>query len=757
MPKDAPTDPSAGTAPDEPVGGPIGTCPKDKKLVLTGIDPHFAPGPESLSATYDIAGWSGDEVTLTITADNGGGTIFERPLTDPEKADGDGKTITWDGKATAGPRKDRHATPLMGPFRLTLSASGCGYQEPFKILYAELKVDWGVHTPDGAMPPTTETNKYAQARLNELGYDAGPVNGTIGDVTTRALKRFQRAHHRHGTQILLTENGTADAHTVTALQHATARARWQTGKTPLTQDAKLYVDDNYFNDRGEDFITSALPEFSSRNRKTHAEDKLERPYLPLEAEIKLLGKGGSAVSAPDAVGDVTVAFEVDDGPEDASIVPSATNATARTYVERARQVGTSASASGARIDANGDNALDSFDGFRKSAAADYIKQWFPNDADSTLVPYAVRGYDTEERSSTTYHRALVNAWDHASDHAARKGRAGAYFRHSHKGGDDAKVRVALTFKGRPNEATLLRDHEDRADALAVELGRWTVWRRAKLNAYCQQAAPTRTSGSPNWGTIRDWWKQAFLEIENSGSPASVLTYSTVITSAVYKAAIVAMPATHRPAGVTTAAHLTYRASSVYGGPAIAQGAGETASAYARRASAAMAAWCRHPINAILGQLHAHVRKTEAEGLIVYDYRMHDPVSGQDWDPTLAGGAGGFKATTDPSARNITAGNSGYVRLDGAVTMNVNNPFNVHCYLLHECGHARFLYHHHTGGGGATDASKNATHHDADQKRCAMSYGIGTDTPNGWFYPFCGKCILRLRGWKVTTLPNKYTA
>ena len=32
----------------------------------------------------------------------------------------------------------------------------------------------------------------------------------------------------------------------------------------------------------------------------------------------------------------------------------------------------------------------------------------------------------------------------------------------------------------------------------------------------------------------------------------------------------------------------------------------------------------------------------------------------------------------------------------------------------------------------------ASHHDADQERCAMSYGITPFTPNTWFYPFCGK-------------------
>jgi len=751
MPKDKPKHPASGCNPDAPTGtGPV--CTTAKLLEIVSVDPNFAPSAESLAVKYDIKGLAGKTVKLTITADNGGGTVFEYTLNDGERADGSGKSLQWDGKATAGPRSGRFVTPLMGPFKAKLAGGGENSESPFKVLYAEIRVDWGKHTPDGAMPAPGDAVKYAQARLNELGYDAGPVTGAANAATTKALRRFQRANFIHGTQTLLTENGNADADTVTMLQNAAPRVRWEAGKNPLTQDAKHYIEDNYYNDRGQDFLTTALPEFNSKDRKAHVEDKLERPFIPIEVEILLLNKAGSAVSAPDAVGPVTIAWEADDGPEDASVIPG-TNATAKTYVGRARKVGTSASASGARIDGSGDNALDSLDGFRPSADADYVKAWFPSGADSKLEPFTVRGYDSETRGPKTYHRALVDAWDHATDHAPRKGRSGVYFRHSFKSGDDAKVRVAMTFSGRANEAQLETDHQGHVVNLSKELGRWTIWRRARVNAYCQQALPSRASGSPNWATIRDWWSQAFIEMEHGGAPQQVLNYSTAIPSATYIAAILAAPVSHRPPAVTAAGHLTYSASQVYGGPAIAQAPAEGAVAYVRRASAAMASWCRHPINAILGELHRQVRKTEAEGLIIYDYRVHDPISGRDWDP----GTAAFKPTTaNPAAVNFTSGISGYVRLDGAVTMNVNNSFNVSCYLLHECGHARFLYHHKTGGGGGGNPSDNATHHDADQERCAMSYGISPDTPNGWFYPFCGKCLLRLRGWKVTTLPNRYT-
>ena len=44
----------------------------------------------------------------------------------------------------------------------------------------------------------------------------------------------------------------------------------------------------------------------------------------------------------------------------------------------------------------------------------------------------------------------------------------------------------------------------------------------------------------------------------------------------------------------------------------------------------------------------------------------------------------------------------------------------------------------------------------DQERCIMSYGINPDAPNAWDYRFCGKCVLRLRGWNVLALTDRYT-
>ena len=732
-------------------------------LAITTVDPGFAPGAESLQVSYNIAALVGQTLKFRILAENyPGGKLFERDLTAAELADGNGKTLQWNGIIDNGARKGRPATPLMAPFKAELFHSATVKSDgPFSILYHSIVLHFGKHTPSGAMPdPATEQAVYVQARLNELGYDAGPVDGTVtGAATKAALRRFQRANHEVGTQTLLAETGTVDAKTLAALQAAAPRTLWEQGKNPLTQDAKFYVYDNFYSDRGENFITTGTPQFNSFNRKLHAEDRMERAFIPLEVEVKLVGKDGGPVSAPDAVGPVTVAWEVNDAPEDASIIPAADNGPARTYVERARKFGAAGGsvAAAARIDQDGDNAPVAFDGIRPPAAANYVKAWFPDSAGSKLAPFTVRGYGNQTRGGVVFEQAFVNAWDDANQFQQRKGRAGAYFRFSSKGGDDAKIRVGLSFDGLSNKAALETAHAARANDLAKETGRWTVWRRSRLNAYCQQAVPTRASGTPNWGTIGNRWAQAFIEMENNGNPESTLTYSTTVTEAIFKAAILAMPATHKPASATDTAHIRYRASQMYAGPAMpAQLPGQTAQAYVAACQAAMSAWVTHPINAVLGVIHGNVRQTKAEGFIIFDFRIHDPVSGQDWNPAANAGAGGFVPTANPAARNQTSALAGYVRLDGAVTMCVDNPFNVNCYVMHECGHARFLYHFKTGGGGAADPVQTAHHHDLDQERCIMSYGINPDGPNAWDYRFCGKCILRLRGWNVLALTDRYT-
>lgn len=61
--------------------------------------------------------------------------------------------------------------------------------------------------------PAIETLQGVQSRLNNLGLDAGPVDGLMGSQTRGAVKRFQIAHK-------LTVDGNPGEHTRAALKES---------------------------------------------------------------------------------------------------------------------------------------------------------------------------------------------------------------------------------------------------------------------------------------------------------------------------------------------------------------------------------------------------------------------------------------------------------------------------------------------------------------------------------------------------------
>jgi hypothetical protein len=274
-------------------------------------------------------------------------------------------------------------------------------------------------------------------------------------------------------------------------------------------------------------------------------------------------------------------------------------------------------------------------------------------------------------------------------------------------------------------------------------------------------ATERPSGVPNWDTIRDMFKQAFIEVENNGQPLQILNYASIITDKVYRDTVMAMPSSHRPADVTRE-NLRYSPTAIYGGPIPDQPKGMTAEQYRVKCrgnattTGVVQAWCENVINAVLKVIYDEARKTSPEGYVIFDYRMADPLTAKEWNASTAS----FVPATNPRHINFRCPSRGYVRCAGAVTTNLDNSAEINDYVAHEGGHARFLYHH-----AFVDESKpphsansaNPTHHDAANLKCTMSY---TSSPPDDFQHltklYCGKCILRLRGWDSISLPNQYT-
>lgn len=773
---------AAAAKADEVCGpeGPTATVAEPSLNLISvngGQGERFAPGAETLDLGFEMVGMENEPLVLEVDATGHANPVYRRELTSAEKGTGS-FVVAWRGDTTcpSGALAGRHIDPLHGPYRVKLlRGDQVAAEVDIQVLYHSLELRFAPHA--ATRPPEAERVKWFQWKLNEMGYDAGPVDGTSRDSLTRAIARFQRAHYAPGTTTILTENGDINDDATFRALRAQNPARdhrivWEPGKDPLREDCKYLQRDNYLCDRGQDFVTTNLPQFDSMDRKAHAEDKMDRGFVALEARVLLVGKRGAAVWAPQAVGPVKVAFEVRDSGHNLGVVRAdvpARTFVARTYVQRALQFGGNGTAdvsigTAVRIDQTaagewlGDNCPTTHGGYRAATAQANCAAHFPADADNRLAPWAAPTYGTETRGALTFHRALVPAFQGPVGRSHEyDGRAGLYFRMSTKAGDSFKLRAALDFSGLERREELTTAHQPHAATLVRETGTWTVWRHTRVSAFCRMTAPA-TRPQPNWATVRAWWNDAFLEVADQGAPKMVLDYATVVTEAAYKAAITGLPASHRPPDSATADRVTYRgAAGLYGGPPIDQAPGESAADYVRRAGEAMFDWVagndNAVVNKVLSLLHAKARETSPEGFVYFDYRVHPPISGRDDD-----GAGGWVATADPSAQDFVFMSDGanknirgWVRVDGAVTLCVDNDSNVDNYILHESGHARFLYHHRNAG----DANPN--HHDADHDRCGMSYRFAGEVAATKDYPLCGKCLLRLRGWDVLKLPNRFTA
>jgi hypothetical protein len=129
---------------------PLSPDEKAKKLVLTGIDSYFAPGVEVLNIKYDIHNLENDAVVLEIESSKAPGKIlFQRELSADEKVSGDGKLLSWDGKANEGQKSGHWIGPEDSPYVVRLKAPSDGLEDEkqtrVQIYKIEIKIDAPKH------------------------------------------------------------------------------------------------------------------------------------------------------------------------------------------------------------------------------------------------------------------------------------------------------------------------------------------------------------------------------------------------------------------------------------------------------------------------------------------------------------------------------------------------------------------------------------------------------------------------------------
>lgn len=721
-------------------------------ITITLQDHHFVPGVETLRGHYTPANLAPDTLELTIRGTHYGGDVVYR-RSGINSADGDHALAAlgdWDGIANQGALAGHAINPLHSPYTVRVEAENTGKrgEAQFHVLYHSVRLALGSYTEDGAAPDEgAARGRWVQYKLDELGYFAGPVDGNIGAQTQRAMQRYAFGHP--GLSELTARMAGANYIDNAAFRNALRaneqpRTLIQNGALPADgAAARIYVDHNYF--------YHDLPDFGHDTGHVTADrNKLDRFEIPLEATILLMSRGdadgtGVGVAAPRAVGDVDVEWAVDEAAEDTSGLPDGTNpnmpSRTRAYVNAALV----ATRAGGRT-----NCPATLGGARQAVN--------PN------TGYFRIGNDLPPFVSAAAGGDVVRTPAHQGSDT-RRGRAGILFRGSYVAGDNYRITAHLSFRGRPNEDALVAAHRavrgnaEWAEILRARTGRMTLWRQHRIAAVVSWPAP---AAGIQWGQVAAEYERAYCELDHGGAIA--------LTAAQMRARHMdgdpLMPTFEDGVAVCIAASI--RADHTIGNVVWdddslfytnfqppAQGGSETATAYIRRVgSDARAAISTNFLQTYATAISAFV--AERGGIIIHG-RWIPPVRATHrrlW------GHGPDGDTEDFEMGLMCIGlTRGVVVLSHAMFPDYQDRFIV----THEMGHSRFLNHHETGSHPQPNlinpASDTPTHHDLRDHNCTMCYpwGIvsrtvswGTASPQR--SAFCGKCILKLRGWDVVSAP-----
>jgi hypothetical protein len=729
-------------------------------LTMTCIDHHFAPGPETLNAYYTTKNLETDTVRLTVSGTNYHNDIVYQ-VDDVDSTDGR-HNMAWQGTANQGPLNGTLINPLHSPYTIQVEADTAGLiaEAQFHVLYHSVTLAKGTYIADPTTPPDETANRaeWVQYKLNELGYFAGPVDGNVGNQTIRAMNRYVFQHPD-----LRKPLGGIDEDFVNDDEDSDAfRTALRGNQQPWTiitnnqlpdhgDTARLYIDHNYFYRDPKDFSKAT----------GHVDEEaamLDRFELPIEATIRLIGKAGGEVVSPKAVGEVSVEWAVDEVPEDTSSLPDGTD---RNTPSRTRQY-VDAALAATKDDAGLNNCPTTLGGARR--------------ANNPNQGYFRIGNDLPPFTSTAVGNDVVEVTTHQGGNNKR-GKAGILFLGSYIAGDNYRITAKISFRDRPNKDALEAAHSQAMngqaweDILLARTGRMTIWRKHNIAAVINWPAPATAI---DWDRVAAEYENAYCELEH----ANKITLSA--------AQLRARRWNNDPHALTFEAHMAY----IIGGDRYTKGIRTD----------------RNPMNVVWDNaslFHTNYEKpaqNDNEDGTKYLKRVNSDV-----DATISTKLLQSFAKEIPSFLNKAGGVIIHGRWIPAIQVNHRARFtgrtyqetheiDLHCIGLrhgvivlshsmypdyqdrflvpHEMGHTRFLNHHETKNSAQphnnpiNPYTDTPAHHDLRDHNCTMCYPFGIHSRNNRRFrrnlswapdsprhsAFCGKCLLKLRGWNITDNP-----
>jgi len=357
----------------------------------------------------------------------------------------------------------------------------------------------------------------------------------------------------------------------------------------------------------------------------------------------------------------------------------------------------------------------------------------------------------------------VKAYHHLADHTAKNGVAGVLFQSTYVAGDDYIVTAKLVFENQPNKAALEAAHEGFtgkpfAELYTAKTGRMTTYRRHHVAAMVDWPRPGYTV---DLAQVAGAYAAAHCVLDTTHT---TLAIDRVFQSDQDKQDYLDLCVAEHAGW--TAADVEFDNQGMYPRALPAQRASESVSDYKRRIDALVNDFLTPSAQAypasydflmkFANLVRDKVGRTQSAGSLIMRVNFCRPVKAQDHVgiPIIGPIIPAEQHIPDIMCVGLCAG----------VTL-ISNPMGAdeqeRFLFAHEVGHNRYLMHHHTKGAGASD---RAVDHDTTDLNCTMCYphriqarpgltwkrGDAT-TPN-----FCGKCILKLRGWVVNTgLPTSH--
>jgi hypothetical protein len=763
---------------------------RPENIRLVRVDDHFAPGNEPLDIFYEIKGLSTAPVKLEITSPHyDHNPIFAQLLPYEKKVDGF-HLFEWWGNATCteGKLKDRFISPLYAPYTVTLSGGSQKAEKQFKVLYAKIELERGTWLAYGSVPEEKDETEWLRYQLNELGYFGGPSTSDAAlqtDYLSRAIKLYKRRNtefvKRYIEDTLKKEatidwqsywifNGTNDtANEYDNLLKKEIKAKngkiaYITGDTARVFSDKIKKAEIHIPSMCYDFWN----DFIAKGESRYIFDKkiLNEPFLPIKAKIFLKTKTDKAVDLPEVVGEVNVGWRVED-PAEPDMATRYQYIVSHTSPNHPDPPVPPPAPAG-----NEDTQRHKYIQDVQTWVAS--KKYTDGTAFKKNCPKDCGGKDDLTKIFVSYKPFTLNipnkvpCTQASTDWKAPVflGRTGVNFIPSYIAGDSYRIVADLDFTGLPNKMDLEKWHKANAngrDACRAETGIFTIWRDDRI------ARIVSWPGVPMdeyqlWRVSHNY-EQCYI---NMTVALTAVDITSVISNSDYQKCIKDFQpknlALLPPAYAAEQARIQDDATPgrkflfwkkfnltkdcLYGRdlPDQKNIPGDLYEAAIWSLLYDDNGFVSKVSDRVARAVSLSLRKEIPYGHIIVAFKPHKPIT------IKKNGAAGYP---DPKT-NYMAGYCSTGCADAVVIYDLASIDRRGYIISHECGHHCFLYHN------FPSTNENPNHHDKSDWNCIMTYSrqaeinSGIHGLRGTLNPlFCGKCNLRLRGWKIVhpTIPG----